>query len=157
MALRCRWQMQQRHWCAAVGKIEEQRKPDDFSGHRKRESSIPPPKGGHNIIVRWVGGLFFYSLRARFEDHRCNSPVDCCCHQCKHWWLLLFLPSWAKMQTNLLAAPPLGTANGKAAYCRRMAATIYMTRSTERAFLLYPLAFKIQQWGLFSIYCQTSA
>ena len=39
MALRCRWQMQQGHWCAAVDKIEEQRKPEDFIGHRKPESS----------------------------------------------------------------------------------------------------------------------
>ena len=31
--------MQQPHWCAAVDKIEEKRKPEDFIGHRKPESS----------------------------------------------------------------------------------------------------------------------
>jgi len=34
-ALRCQWQIKQSVLCAAVDKIEDQRKPDDFIGHRK--------------------------------------------------------------------------------------------------------------------------
>ena len=35
MLVRCRGQMQDKHLGAAVDKIEDQRKPEDFSGHRK--------------------------------------------------------------------------------------------------------------------------
>jgi len=35
-AERCRWQMQRGEREAAVEKIEDQRKPDDFFGHRNR-------------------------------------------------------------------------------------------------------------------------
>jgi len=35
MLVRCRWQMKDKHFGAAVDKIEEKRKPDDFIGHRK--------------------------------------------------------------------------------------------------------------------------
>jgi len=35
MLVRCRWQMKDKYFGAAVDKIEEQRKPEDFIGHRK--------------------------------------------------------------------------------------------------------------------------
>ena len=36
MLVRCRWQMKDKHFGAAVDKIKEKRKPDDFIGHRKQ-------------------------------------------------------------------------------------------------------------------------
>ena len=42
--------------------------------------------------------------RENILDKSRASPVDCCCNQCKHWLLPLFLPrlpQGAKMQTNL--------------------------------------------------------
>ena len=39
---RCRWQMQRPERSAAVDKIEDQRKPDDFTGHRKPARSDNP-------------------------------------------------------------------------------------------------------------------
>ena len=33
--VRCRWQMKDKYFGAAVDKIEEKRKPEDFIGHRK--------------------------------------------------------------------------------------------------------------------------
>ena len=38
-AERCRWQMKRGERVAAVEKIEEKRKPEDFFGHRKRDRS----------------------------------------------------------------------------------------------------------------------
>ena len=43
-ALRCRWQMQQSVLRAAVDKIEEQRKPEDFIGHRKPAAKPKMPQ-----------------------------------------------------------------------------------------------------------------
>ena len=42
----------------------------------------------------------FFRARGDSNNLKCSMPVACCCHQCKHWWLLLFSPK-AKMQTNL--------------------------------------------------------
>ncbi len=43
-ALRCRWQMKQGGFSAAVDKIEDQRKPDDFIGHRKPAAKPRMPR-----------------------------------------------------------------------------------------------------------------
>ena len=37
---RCRWQIQRAERVAAVDKIEDQRKPDDFIGHRNRKNPL---------------------------------------------------------------------------------------------------------------------
>ena len=32
----------------------------------------------------------FFGSRGDSNNQKCSMPVACCCHQCKHWWLLLF-------------------------------------------------------------------
>ena len=55
---RCRWQMKRGERVAAVEKIEEKRKPEDFFGHRNRNS-------------QGTGGIF----RLRKMEH-CDLGFD---------------------------------------------------------------------------------
>ena len=50
------------------------------------------------IWGRLLPSPYFYTPRDSNNVNR-NMPVAYCCHQCKHWWLHLFLPL-AKMQTS---------------------------------------------------------
>ena len=49
-ALRCRWQIKQSVLCAAVEKIKEQRKPEDFFGHRKPAAQPKMPLISNPVI-----------------------------------------------------------------------------------------------------------
>ena len=42
--VRCRWQMKDKDFGAAVDKIEEKRKPEDFIGHRKPAAKPKMPR-----------------------------------------------------------------------------------------------------------------
>ena len=44
MLVRCRWQMKDKRFGAAVDKIEEKRKPEDFIGHRKPAAKPKMPQ-----------------------------------------------------------------------------------------------------------------
>ena len=48
-AERCRWQMQRGEQVAVVDKIEDQRKPEDFIGHRNRTPVVQTAKVGNFI------------------------------------------------------------------------------------------------------------
>ena len=76
MPLRCLWQMQQRHWCAAVGKIEEQRKPEDFSGHRKPDSSSTAETASILSPLNRAGFLLWYK-KVGDDDHIVPFTVLC--------------------------------------------------------------------------------
>jgi len=58
--LRCQWQIKQGGFGAAVEKIEEQRKPDDFFGYRKPAAKPKMPQvrilssGPNKILRRYV-------------------------------------------------------------------------------------------------------
>ena len=45
--------------------------------------------------------VIFYHGQRDLNPSECNTPVGCCCHQCKHWWLPLFSPK-AKMHIESL-------------------------------------------------------
>ena len=50
-------------------------------------------------------GRFFYWQRRDSNQFPCNSPVGCCGHQFKNWWLPYFSPS-AKRQSKPSSNPP---------------------------------------------------
>jgi len=55
-----------------------------------------------------------FCLVRGLEYHKCNSPVECCCHQFKNWWLHLFSAK-QKMQTSPVAVPGIFLADKAAA------------------------------------------
>jgi hypothetical protein len=44
--------------------------------------------------------LFWYIERKGLEQSNRNMPVAYCCHQCLHWWLPSFSPTWAGENAN---------------------------------------------------------
>ena len=35
--------------------------------------------------------VFVFSAGRESNPSKCRCPVDTCCHQCKHWWLQIFI------------------------------------------------------------------
>jgi hypothetical protein len=71
MLVRCRWQKKDKHFGAAVDKIEEKRKPEDFIGHRKPATKPKMPQvrilssGPYRVFITdltVVDTRFFMSL-----------------------------------------------------------------------------------------------
>ena len=58
MLVRCRWQMKDKYFGAAVEKIEDQRKPEDFIGHRKPAAKPKMPQ-----VHRPIQSIFCYKLK----------------------------------------------------------------------------------------------
>ena len=71
-ALRCQWQIQQSVLCAAVDKIEEKRKPEDFIGHRKR--AVKPKMPQVRILS---SGPKIDKFRQKLVDFFVYYPVAC--------------------------------------------------------------------------------
>ena len=68
---RCQRQIQRAERVAAVDKIEDQRKPEDFNGHRNRGASrLPPVAGGR----RRASGSGRQMARRFVAEARCRAP-----------------------------------------------------------------------------------
>ena len=68
MLVRCRWQKKDKHFGAAVDKIEEKRKPEDFIGHRKPATKPKMPQvrilSSGPKMQEWIYAVpaFFYKM-----------------------------------------------------------------------------------------------